>query len=139
MILDHGGRRSNRQLAAGLVLTLTVPAFLWGCLSEVETTPLALERAPQALTHPSPATIVSPSPRDQASPRGLIAGPGVGSFVPMTDPAFVRGSEATFVAGSDIVLGLSHAGQYRAYPVRQIAFHHIVNDVVDGVPYVITY
>ncbi len=66
-------------------------------------------------------------------------GPGVGTFTPLTDPAFVRGIDATFVAGNDIVLGLSHAGQHRAYPVRQIAFHHIVNDSVEGVPFVITY
>jgi len=27
----------------------------------------------------------------------------------------------------------------RAYPIREIAYHHIVNDVVNGVPVCVTY
>jgi hypothetical protein len=30
-------------------------------------------------------------------------------------------------------------GESRAYPVRMMAYHHIVNDVVGGVPIVATY
>ncbi len=69
----------------------------------------------------------------------LIAGPGVGTFIPLTDPEFVTAGEATFLDDTDIVLGLSHREEHRAYPLRQIAFHHIVNDAVGGTPYLITY
>ena len=30
-------------------------------------------------------------------------------------------------------------GEAAAYPVRQLAYHHIVQDVVGGVPIVVTY
>ena len=70
-------------------------------------------------------------------PARLIGGVGT-QFVPLTDPEFVVAA-ADFLDTSDIVIGLSVGDEHRAYPVRQIAYHHIVNDTVGGVPRVITY
>lgn len=43
------------------------------------------------------------------------------------------------IADSDMVLGVSMAGAARAYPVRYLAFHHLINDRLGGVPILPTY
>ena len=60
-------------------------------------------------------------------------------FAPLPGPGFVRGSEAGFVAPSDMVLAVDLKGDRVAYPVRQLAYHHLVQDSVGGVPIVATY
>jgi len=39
----------------------------------------------------------------------------------------------------DKVLAVKLGTSARAYPIRTIAYHHIINDVVDGVPIIATY
>ena len=60
-------------------------------------------------------------------------------FNPLPDPRFVTASEAKDVADKDLVLGVRIGGETRAYPVRALAYHHMVNDVVAGEPIVATY
>src|SRR5215475_10347366 len=54
------------------------------------------------------------------------------NFNPLPNPDYVRVAEAGFVADSDIVMAIELSGDAVAYPVRQLAYHHIVNDVVGG-------
>jgi hypothetical protein len=60
-------------------------------------------------------------------------------FKPLPNPDYVRASEAGFVADSDMVLAVEHNGDAVAYPVRQMAYHHVVNDVIGGKPITATY
>lgn len=60
-------------------------------------------------------------------------------FRPMRAPGFVAVSKATHVSDSDMVLGVRLGGEARAYPVRIMAYHHLVNDVVASQPLVVTY
>ena len=60
-------------------------------------------------------------------------------FAPLSDPAYVSVSEADFVAGEEMVLAVEVNGDAVAYPIRQIAYHHVVQDTVGGVPVVATY
>lgn len=53
-------------------------------------------------------------------------------------PAFVELASAK-VDSDDKVLAILVGGQARAYPIRSIAYHHIVNDAVGGHPVVATY
>lgn len=59
-------------------------------------------------------------------------------FHPMGSPAFVPAGE-TKLDGDEKVIAVAVAGSARAYPIRSISYHHIVNDVVGGVPIVATY
>ena len=59
-------------------------------------------------------------------------------FHPMGRPAFVPAGE-TSLDGNEKVIAVEVAGFARAYPIRSISYHHIVNDVVGGVPIVATY
>jgi Protein of unknown function (DUF3179) len=60
-------------------------------------------------------------------------------FNPLPGAAFVKASEAGFVAGDDTVMAVEVNGEPVAYPVRQIAYHHVIEDEVGGVPIVATY
>ena len=53
-------------------------------------------------------------------------------------PAFAAVSEAK-VDGDDKVLAIVVGGAARAYPIRNIAYHHIINDEVGGRAVVATY
>jgi Protein of unknown function (DUF3179) len=60
-------------------------------------------------------------------------------FNPLPNPDYARVAEAGFVADSDIVMVIEINGDAVAYPVLQMAYHHIVNDVVGGKPITATY
>jgi hypothetical protein len=59
-------------------------------------------------------------------------------FHPMGRPAFVPAAE-TNLDGDEKVIAIEVGGSARAYPIRIISYHHIVNDVVGGVSIVATY
>ena len=54
-------------------------------------------------------------------------------------PAVLPAAKASYLDPSDRVFGVSINGEHRAYPIRQAAFNHMINDIVGGVPYLITY
>src|SRR5258706_15133471 len=60
-------------------------------------------------------------------------------FAPLPSPRYARAAEATWVKDGDLVLGVERNGEAVAYPVRQVAYHHVVMDEVGGVPVVATY
>ena len=67
-------------------------------------------------------------------------------FVNVFEIMFHRVDKATFavasdakVDGDDMLLTVKLGGESRAYPVRMLAYHHLVNDHVSGVPVVATY
>jgi len=59
-------------------------------------------------------------------------------FHPLDAPAFEAAQQAK-VDGDDMVIAVNLSGEARAYPIREMAYHHIVNDVVSGQPIVSTY
>jgi Protein of unknown function (DUF3179) len=54
-------------------------------------------------------------------------------FHPMGAPAF-EAALATKLDGKEMVIGVNIGGDARAYPTRIMAYHHITNDTVGGVP-----
>jgi uncharacterized BrkB/YihY/UPF0761 family membrane protein len=60
-------------------------------------------------------------------------------FNPLTNAAYAKANEAGFMADSDIVMAVESNGEAAAYPVRLMAYHHVVQDVVGGTPLVATY
>jgi uncharacterized BrkB/YihY/UPF0761 family membrane protein len=60
-------------------------------------------------------------------------------FNPLPNADYARAGEAGFVADSDMVMAIELNGDAVAYPVRQMAYHHVVNDVVGGKPITATY
>jgi hypothetical protein len=60
-------------------------------------------------------------------------------FAPLPSPRYARVAEATWVKDADLVLGVERGGEAVAYPVRQVAYHHVIMDEVGGVPVAATY
>jgi hypothetical protein len=60
-------------------------------------------------------------------------------FNPIANAAYAKTSEAAFVADTDMVMAVENNGEAVAYPVRLMAYHHLVQDNVGGTPIVATY
>lgn len=61
-------------------------------------------------------------------------------FHPLRHPGYApAAAAAAFVKPQDMVLAVQAGGDAAAYPIRQIAYHHVVLDTVGGVPIAVTY
>ena len=60
-------------------------------------------------------------------------------FHPLPNPAYATVNEASFVKDNDMVLAIENGGEAVAYPIRLMAYHHVVQDIVRGLPVVATY
>ena len=69
----------------------------------------------------------------------LSGGPPKDGIPSIDDPKFAAVSAITDLAATEPVVGLAVNGDARAYPLRILTWHEIVNDVVGGVPVIVTY
>jgi hypothetical protein len=60
-------------------------------------------------------------------------------FNPLPHSSYAKVTDASFVSDSDMVLAVTINGESAAYPVRLMAYHHVVQDQVGGTPIVATY
>ena len=60
-------------------------------------------------------------------------------FNPLRHSTYVKANDASFVRDSDMVLAVKINNEAAAYPVRLMAYHHLVSDVVGGTPICATY
>ena len=60
-------------------------------------------------------------------------------FHPLPNATYINAHEVSFVGDSDMVLAVENQGEAVAYPVRLMAYHHLVQDVVGDTPIVATY
>jgi len=58
---------------------------------------------------------------------------------PLDFPKYVKASEVDFVVGSDLVIGVNINNDARAYPIKILNWHEIVNDKIGGQDVVVTY
>ena len=56
------------------------------------------------------------------------------------DPEYVSADEAArFMRGDELVIAMNHNGDKRAWPIRILDFHEIVNDTIGGDPVAVTW
>jgi len=55
------------------------------------------------------------------------------------DSAKFDAEAASKLDKEEMILAIRFGGDARAYPISEMAYHHVLNDVVDGVPVVVTY
>ncbi len=60
-------------------------------------------------------------------------------FKPLPNALFASVNDAGFVSDGEMVLAVELNGDAAAYPVRQIAYHHVVQDTIGGIPVLVTY
>jgi len=119
-------------VAAVFVTALVAIAFIWTPLEPATSNGLGSISTEPSLV--DPAEIIRAMARD-----GLEA---------LTDPAFMTPDAVTahneaergkLLVSSDPVVGVSLGGEARAYPLRLLRWHEVVNDTVGGVPVAVTY
>ncbi|MHC8509329.1 MAG: DUF3179 domain-containing protein [Rhodospirillales bacterium] len=69
----------------------------------------------------------------------LSGGPPKDGIPSIDDPKFVPVAEAEDLSDTDPVIGVIVGGEARAYPLRVLTWHEIVNDEIGGVPVAVTY
>lgn len=57
----------------------------------------------------------------------------------LTHPAMIQAAAASYLTPSDPVFGVAIDGDERAYPLRILDWHEMVNDVVGGIPVSLAY
>jgi hypothetical protein len=55
------------------------------------------------------------------------------------DTAQFESASASKLEKGEMVLAIRYGSDARAYPIREMAYHHVLNDVVAGVPVAVTY
>jgi len=91
-----------------------------------------------APTAANTASADDPDPTAVQTQARQIPSRGFG-FVPLDDPTFLAAHETDYFGDEELVLGVEFAGEVRAYPVRMLRYHHVVNDTVGGEPLLVTY
>ncbi len=69
----------------------------------------------------------------------ISGGPPKDGIPPIDNPKFIPVSEATDLSDTEPVIGVVVNGVARAYPLRILIWHEIVNDSVGGVPVAVTF
>ncbi len=59
-------------------------------------------------------------------------------FHPVESPQFEAEADSKLERG-EMIIAVRFGHEARAYPIRAMAYHHILNDVVEGVPIALTY
>lgn len=69
----------------------------------------------------------------------MSGGPSKDGIPPVDDPKFVPVAAEKTLADTEPVIGLILNGEAKAYPLRILIWHEIVNDTVGGVPVSVTF
>ena len=69
----------------------------------------------------------------------LSGGPPKDGIPAILTPQFVTSDEADFLIDDDPVIGVVIGAVARAYPIRILNWHEVVNDTLDGTPLVVTF
>jgi len=59
-------------------------------------------------------------------------------FHPVDSPQF-EAESASKLDAAEMILAIRSGPDARAYPIREMAYHHVLNDTLSGVPIVVTY
>jgi hypothetical protein len=59
-------------------------------------------------------------------------------FHPIDGPQFLAQADSKLDT-KEMIMAVLLGGDSRAYPISQMAYHHVLNDVVSGVPIAVTY
>ena len=69
----------------------------------------------------------------------VSGGPGRDGIPAILNPQFVPASEATFLKDEDRILALSQGKEAKAYPIKILNWHEVVNDTIGGSPVVVSF
>ncbi len=106
--------------------------------------PMPSNTVPFALSPVQGASAASTKPFDMQGltiPKDEIynGGPGKDGIPALMKPEFATVMNTTYLRPDDELIGVVIGDEARAYPLRVLVWHEIVNDTVGGVPIAVTY
>ncbi len=136
-------RRSFRSEAVKLALALALFALAGGLVFArraewaklICTTPLLAQQGAHTPSPPKFDLTNVNIPKKEI--RG--GGPQKDGIPALTNPPTITPAKADYLAANDRVAGVTLEGVSRAYPLRILTWHEIVNDTVGGIPIAMTY
>ena len=69
----------------------------------------------------------------------LAGGPPKDGIPALLEPKFVSAGKADFLSPEDQVIGVVISGQPKAYPIKILNWHEVVNDYAGDMPMVVTF
>lgn len=69
----------------------------------------------------------------------MSGGPPKDGIPALTKPSMLAAKEASYLIPEDRVIGVALNGESRAYPIKILNYHEIVNDIIGGQPLVVSY
>jgi hypothetical protein len=69
----------------------------------------------------------------------LSGGPPKDGIPAILKPNFIRPDQADFLGQEDQVIGVEINGMAKAYPLKILNWHEVVNDTVNGIPIMVTF
>ena len=69
----------------------------------------------------------------------LPGGPPRDGIPAIVKPEFETAKEAVWLKDEDLVTGIDHNSVQKAYPIRILVWHEAVNDVIGGIPLLVSY
>jgi len=122
----------KQRISSKLCVTLILAAFV-----SVVSTPALSESPPSNWEYQFPKTDFT----SKSIPFSEIisGGPPRDGIPSIDDPTFKPIADITDIEGTEPVIGLIVNGKARAYPLRILMWHEIVNDTIGGVPVAVTY
>ena len=69
----------------------------------------------------------------------LSGGPPKDGIPAILEPGFLKPKQATFLKDSDQVIGVQIGDTAKAYPIKILNWHEIVNDTINGTPVAVTF
>ena len=69
----------------------------------------------------------------------LSGGPPKDGIPAILKPVFINRNQADFLSPDDQVIGVKVGNQTKAYPIKILNWHEVVNDTMNGLPIVVTF
>ncbi len=116
---------------------------IWIIVSAIAAAVTILVLAFTVMSVPSGSIIANEESRSSAplvSPEKIVSGGPPKDGIPSIDsPKFVNAEKANFLEDGDLVIGLQVNGETKAYPLKILVWHEIVNDRIGNKPVAVTY
>ena len=69
----------------------------------------------------------------------LSGGPPKDGIPAILKPNFIRAEQAAFLKEGDQIIGIVANGAAKAFPLKILNWHEVVNDTVNGIPIMVTF
>ncbi len=69
----------------------------------------------------------------------LSGGPPKDGIPAILKPGFIPPEQADFLTPDDQIIGVRVRGEVKAYPIKILNWHEVVNDTIGGIPIAVTF